>query len=145
MKTVDVDTLYSHISVITDRKGRQCFQKRVSFCSQGGWLPSMHHKSHDQHPGGGFPAYITGHMTRGSESRGKGVCIQGEGVYIQRKEGLYTGGFEQIPMVVTSSCSNCSSQYGSYWNAFLFPSLFAPYDASKWAIPCFPKLNLSRT
>ena len=53
--------------------------------------------------GGGFPAYTIGHMTRGSASRGKWVCIQGEGVYIQRKEGLYTGGFEQITMVVTVS------------------------------------------
>ena len=43
---------------------------------RGGWLPNMHHRPHDQHPGGGFPVCITGHMTReglppeGSTSKG---------------------------------------------------------------------------
>ena len=68
----------------------------------GVWLPSMHHRSHDQYWGDevGFPACITGHMTRGSAyrgllstegfpsrgsvsrgcaSRGRGVCIQAVG------------------------------------------------------------------
>ena len=62
-----------------------------------GWLPSMHHRCHDQHRGGmvGFPAYITGHMTSiqgaglptgGSASRG--ICPQG---------GLPTGGLGRLP------------------------------------------------
>ena len=48
---------------------RWYFHKRVSFfLSMGGgergWLPSMHHRSHDQ---------------KGLRPRGKGVCIQGAG------------------------------------------------------------------
>ena len=41
----------------------------------------MHHRSHHLHPVGGggvgFPACITGHLSRGSASRG--LCIQGGG------------------------------------------------------------------
>ena len=52
----------------------------------GGWLPSIHNRSHDQHLEGenGFPVCITGHMTQGlhmgggrSASREQWVCIQG--------------------------------------------------------------------
>ena len=46
---------------------RECFYPCVSLCSQGGWLPSMHHRPHDQ----GVC------IQRGSVSRG--VCIQGVG------------------------------------------------------------------
>ena len=50
---------------------RQCFYVCLSFCPQGGWLPSMHHRSHDQ----------------GGSASGGGVCIQGgEG-------GLHPGGW----------------------------------------------------
>ena len=45
----------------------------ILFMGERGWLSSMHHRSHDQHPGGGvgFPAYITGHM----------ASIQGVGLH----------------------------------------------------------------
>ena len=46
-----------------------------------GWLPSMHYRSHDQHPLGrgavGFPACITGHMTSIWGMCIQGVCIWG--------------------------------------------------------------------
>ena len=69
----------------------------LSFCSQGVWLPSMHRRSHDQHPVGlasqhalqvtwsassgvSFPACITG-LHPGSLPT-EGVCLQG--VCLQR-------------------------------------------------------------
>ena len=58
---------------------------------EGGWLPSMHHKSHDHHPGGGvgFPACITGHMT-GSLHPG-GLHPGGGGSVSRWRGGLHPG------------------------------------------------------
>ena len=78
------------------------------------WLPSMHHRSHDQ--GGLRPG--------GFASRGlciKGVCIQGVGV-------LYPGvsafrGVGQTPSGYYGIRST-SLWYASYWNAFLFLTIY---------------------
>ena len=80
---------------------RWCFYICVSFCSQGGgflayitghmtssqregsWLPSMHHRSHDQ--GGGM-------HPEGSASRRREVCIQGGGSASREKGDLHLRG-----------------------------------------------------
>ena len=51
-----------------------CFYSRLSFCSRGmgSWLPSMYHRSHDQHQGGDLPP--GGMHPGGSASRG--ICHQ---------------------------------------------------------------------
>ena len=46
--------------------GKVIFYNCVSFCSHGCWLPSMHHRPHDQEEGRGVFIW--------------GVCIQGAGV-----------------------------------------------------------------
>ena len=55
---------------------RKCFCTCLSFCPEGlggwGWLPSMHHMSHDQYPGGWLPSMH-------HKSHDQGVCIQGVG------------------------------------------------------------------
>ena len=60
--------------------------------SIGDWLPSMHHKSHDQHRGGRLASqhasqvkWPRGSASGGSTSSGETICIQGE-------EGLHPGG-----------------------------------------------------
>ena len=48
-----------------------------------GWLPSMHHRSHDQHPGGWLPSmHHRSHDQAGSASRGEGAgsASRGRGV-----------------------------------------------------------------
>ena len=56
------------------------FYTCVSFCLQvGGWLPSMHHRSHDQHPGRWLPSMH--HRSHEQQpvgmSASRGVCLQG--------------------------------------------------------------------
>ena len=62
---------------------RQCFYTCLSFCPQRGWLPSMHHRSHDQHRGvclqGGLLPWSMGCLPLVGVGRGLqwvGVCIQ---------------------------------------------------------------------
>ena len=78
------------LHVITDRKGRLCFQKRLcqSFCPQReGALP-----------------------TWGSATGGGGLG---------RPPGSASRGGLPNPLVVTSSDGRCSSRYASCWNAIL--------------------------
>ena len=81
-----------------------------------GWgqLRNMHHRSHDQHPGGGLPSmYHRSHDQGGSASRGGEVCIQGTGgVYIQEGGGVG----QTSPLHLKWE----SGRYASYWNASLF-------------------------
>ena len=58
--------MFLHLCVIFSRGGA------------GGWLSSMHHRSHDWglHPEGWSASGAS--TSGGSASRGKGVCIQGE-------------------------------------------------------------------
>ena len=80
-----------------------CITGHMTSIQGGGWLPNMHHRSHDQHPRGGvasqhasqvtwpaskgeggFPACITGHMTS-IQGGGGGfpACITGHMTSIQ--------------------------------------------------------------
>ena len=67
----------------------------------GGWLPSIHHNSHDQ----------------GSASRGGGVCIHREGVCIQRESASRGRGVYPTPNPRNWE----SGQYAFYWNVFCLP------------------------
>ena len=62
--------------------------------------------------GVGFPACITGHMTRG-------VCIQWDGGLHLGERGLHQGG-----VCIQGGCRSPrnweSRRYASYWNAFLY-------------------------
>ena len=100
-------TLVNHV-IITARK-RNLRQGNV-------FIPVCH----SVHRGEvGFPAGITGHITRGSASRGglppggsasRGVCLQG---------GLHQGS-GQTPTPEHYRIRSTSGRYASYWNAFLF-------------------------
>ena len=91
----------------------------------GGWLPSISHRSHDQHPveGVSFPASITSHM-----AKGRGVCIQGVGFpacitsYMIRERGSASIGEWSPPRENWER-----GRYASYWNAFLFILYFTLY------------------
>ena len=70
----------------------------VILSTGGGWLPSMHHRSHDRHPGGRLVSSMH-HRSydRGVLHPGEGVCIQGEGFASRggsasRREGVYIWG-----------------------------------------------------
>ena len=84
----------------------------------GGWLPSMHDRSHDQGVGGS--------ASRG-RSASKGVCIGG---------GLHAGvvvciwGVGQTPLPEIDGIlwdRSTSGRYASYWNAFLFEYVLKTY------------------
>ena len=104
---------------------------KVTF-SQACVIPSVHRE------GVGIPACITGHMTKGSASRGvlhpRGVCIQ-EGFASKRGlhpgvevciggGGLHPEGVGRTPPPpVYYRIQSTSGRYASYWNAFLFLQL----------------------
>ena len=69
----------------------------------GGWLPSIHHNSHDQ----------------GSASRGGGSASIGEGVCIQRESASRGRGVYRTPNPRNWE----SGQYAFYWNVFCLPIL----------------------
>ena len=106
------------VFIITAHNSR-CW--KVTFSHVCG-IPSVHRE------GVGFPACITGHMTKGAASRGsasksglhpRGVCIQGRRsasggqVYIWR-------GLGRTPPPVYYWIRSTSGRYTSYWSAFLF-------------------------
>ena len=100
--------------LITARKQnlrRLCFYTCLSFCSQGGWLPSMHQRSHDQ---------------RGSASRDLplGVCLQG----VLHRGGSASAGSAPRGVCILGGVQTAQALrdmvnkrwYASYWNEFLF-------------------------
>ena len=70
---------------------------------EGGWLPSMHHRSHDQ----------------GSVFRG-GVCLQGSSY---RGQGLDRPPPRLMGHMVYYGIRSTRGRYASYWNAFFFKKL----------------------
>ena len=92
--------------------------------------------------GVGFPACITGHMTRVSASGGSAFRGFGRPPGMPMGVGLHPGGVWQTPPGDTMGyygIQSTSGQYTSYWNAFLFVvgfflHLFTRY---KW-VPVYP-------
>ena len=74
----------------------------VILSTGGGWLPSMHHRSHDRHSGGRLVSSMH-HRSydRGVLHPGEGVCIQGEGFASRggsasRREGVCIWGIRGV-------------------------------------------------
>ena len=91
--------------IFTDRGNGNVFNSICqSFCPVlGGWLPSMHHRSHDQ----------------------EGFCIRGVCIWGSASGGSASGvsasrGVRQTPPIMTSSGNHSSGRYASYCNAFLY-------------------------
>ena len=74
--------------------------------------------------GVGFPACITGHMTRVSASGGSAFRGLGRPPGMPMGVGLHPGGVWQTPpprrYMGYYGIQSTSGQYTSYWNAFLF-------------------------
>ena len=100
------------VALITDRKGRLCFQKRLSVILSmcvcvGGRLVCINRGSLVR---GGGGLHRGQSVSRGS-SYGGGSAYRG---------GLHPGGLPNSPPQLTSGGPHCSGRYASYWNAFLF-------------------------
>ena len=89
----------------------------------GGWLPSMHHWSHDQ---GVCIRRICIHPGQGLHE----VCIQGVGVCIQGVSASKERGVGKPPPILRDTVNE--RRYASYWNALLFTVDFKIVDES----PC---------
>ena len=109
---IDVQWIYQSWGIFTDRKGRQCYE---SVCQGEGVCLK-----------GGLPRGVV-------RSAYRKVCLQGglHLVGVEQTPQVCIKGVGQTPLVVTSSCGNCSGRYASYWNAFLCTLLLAMEDENR--------------
>ena len=141
-------TTFNLLSPANEVWGKVMFLHMCVILFTEGWLPSMHHMSHDQ----GVCIRGRGSASRGSASSGvciwgsafRRICIQGgsasrwsasRGVCLQGREGSASGGglgrltslprgeVEQTPprYMEYYGIRLTSGWYASYWNAFLLP------------------------
>ena len=109
--------------IITDRKGRLCFQRRLSVILSTG--------------GSALEGSVSGGLhTVGSAYRRvctDGVCIwRGSASRKYASMGSASGVLPNHP-ILTSSGGHSTGRYASYWNAFLFQTVFAVVSFSSCA------------